>query len=63
VGRKPHPSDRRKNTVSLTARGAAAFEDGARVVADAEDRFLAPLPPAGARDLRAALQALVSGGP
>jgi DNA-binding MarR family transcriptional regulator len=63
VERRPHPSDRRKNTVALTAQGTTTFERGARAVADAEDRFLDLLTPVAARDLRAALQTLISGGP
>jgi DNA-binding MarR family transcriptional regulator len=63
VERRPHPADRRKNTVALTAIGRATYDGGVRVVGEAEEQFLAPLDPAAARDLRTALRAVISGGP
>lgn len=58
VERRGHPSDRRKNTLVLTADGTNALDRAARVVAGAEARFLAPLGAGPAGDLRSALQLL-----
>jgi len=62
VERRRHPSDRRKNTVELTADGATTVERATQAVAEAENRFLAALDPAQATELRAALQKLVAAG-
>ena len=63
VARHPHPADRRKNVVDLTAEGRALFDRAARAVEDAERRFLAPLDDAAARGLRDALQRVVTAAP
>lgn len=58
VERRGHPADRRKNTLVLTAEGAAVLERADAVAAEAEARFLAPLGPDRADELRSALQLL-----
>jgi DNA-binding MarR family transcriptional regulator len=59
VARLPHPADRRKNVVELTADGRDVFDKATRAYEDAERRFLAALDPAESRLLRQALQRLV----
>jgi len=58
VERRGHPADRRKNTLVLTADGTAVLDRATAVAAAAEARFLDPLGPAAATDLRTALQLL-----
>jgi DNA-binding MarR family transcriptional regulator len=60
VSRHPHPEDRRRNVVELTAVGRDVLERGTRASDEAEREFLAPLDPQTARQLRAALRALVT---
>ena len=43
VARAPHPSDRRRNVVSLTAAGRAELARLDAVVDQAQEQFLAPL--------------------
>jgi DNA-binding MarR family transcriptional regulator len=43
VERHPHPGDRRRNLVELTARGRQVLDEGTRATREAERRFLAPL--------------------
>jgi DNA-binding MarR family transcriptional regulator len=62
VERRPHPGDRRRNVVELTAKGHRVMDEALRATRDAEGRFLAPLGDAGARRFREALQALVASG-
>jgi DNA-binding MarR family transcriptional regulator len=59
VERRPHPSDRRKNIVELTAVGRRTLADATRAADDAERRFLGPLGEEGARQFKAALRALL----
>ncbi|AQZ60381.1 Transcriptional regulator, MarR family [[Actinomadura] parvosata subsp. kistnae] len=59
VGRRPHPADRRKNIVEPTERGREVLAEAGRLVAAAEEEFLAPLPDADARQLRDALERLI----
>jgi DNA-binding MarR family transcriptional regulator len=60
VERRPHPEDRRKNAVALTAAGREALPAATAAIEDAEARMLAPLSPADAAALRRALRALVA---
>lgn len=64
VGRRPHPGDRRKNMVELTEHGRETLSAATRVMDEAEEAFLAPLPADDAQLLRDALSRLVppSGG-
>ncbi|SRR6266545_2146349 len=62
VARHPHPADRRKNVVDLTAEGRDVFDRAGRASEDAERRFLAPLDDAAARALRDALHRIVTAG-
>jgi DNA-binding MarR family transcriptional regulator len=62
VARHPHPADRRKNVVDLTAEGRALYDKASRATEDAERRFLAPLDAAAARGLKDALQRIVAAG-
>jgi DNA-binding MarR family transcriptional regulator len=61
VTRHPHPDDRRKNVVDLTAAGREVFDRATRASDDAERRFLAPLDDVTARRLKEALRLLVAG--
>lgn len=63
VARHPHPADRRKNVVDLTAEGRVLYDKADRAAEDAERRFLAPLDPAAARGLRDALRRIVTAAP
>jgi DNA-binding MarR family transcriptional regulator len=58
VARRPHPADRRKNVVELTADGEKARVDAGAAATTAQERFLAPLGAAGAEQFVAALRAL-----
>jgi DNA-binding MarR family transcriptional regulator len=60
VKRNPHPADRRKNTVELTAAGRDVRPRATRASLDAERRFLAPLGEADAERLKEALSTLVA---
>jgi DNA-binding MarR family transcriptional regulator len=59
VVRTPHPSDRRKNVVALTASGRDTLIRASAASEEAEQRFLAPLTGAEAARLRATLQKLI----
>jgi DNA-binding MarR family transcriptional regulator len=59
VTRRPHADDRRKNVVELTAAGRATLSPATEAGDEAERRFLAPLGPAGADQLKHALLTLV----
>ncbi len=59
VERHPHPDDRRKNIVALTAAGRETMAGAARAAGDAERRFLEPLGETGAQQLKDALRALL----
>ena len=63
VTRHPHPADRRKNVVDLTAAGRDMFAKATRASDDAERRFLAPLDDVAARRLKDALRILVTTEP
>jgi DNA-binding MarR family transcriptional regulator len=60
VERRPHPADRRKNAVALTAAGRDVLAAATSAIHDAEARLLAPLSPADAATLRRALHTLVA---
>jgi len=60
VERRPHPRDRRRNIVDLTAAGRETLGRATRVSDDVERRFLAPLGEAGAQRLKDALHVLIS---
>lgn len=59
VARHPHAGDRRRNVVELTPAGKRTLRAATEASDAAEQRFLAPLTEPAARQLRAALQALV----
>jgi DNA-binding MarR family transcriptional regulator len=59
VERSPHPEDRRKNVVALTAAGRETMAAAAGAADDAERRFLAPLGEAGAQQFTGALRILL----
>jgi DNA-binding MarR family transcriptional regulator len=60
VVRHPHPEDRRKNVVELTAPGRDTLRDATQAGDDAERRFLAPLTEAAGQQLKAALRKLLT---
>ncbi len=60
VERRPHPGDRRRNVVELTAAGRQTLRKGTLATGDAERQFLSPLGEADAQRLRDALRLLVS---
>ena len=62
VERHPHPGDRRRNVVELTAAGHRVLDEAMRATRDAERRFLAPLGDAGAERFRDALRSLIAAG-
>jgi DNA-binding MarR family transcriptional regulator len=59
VARRPHPSDRRKNVVELTAAGQRTLVEAGAAADAAQERFLAPLGTTGAEDFLAALRTLL----
>lgn len=59
VGRRPHPDDRRRNVVELTATGRDTLAGATLASDDAERRFLASLSPRDAERLKDALRAVV----
>ncbi len=61
VERHPHPDDRRKNLVALTAAGRETLAAATRALDEAERRFLGPLGEAGAREFTEALRRLLAG--
>jgi DNA-binding MarR family transcriptional regulator len=62
VLRSPHPSDRRKNAVTVTAAGAAALSRCAALAEAANAELLAPLTPDEQRQLMALLTRLHEAG-
>jgi DNA-binding MarR family transcriptional regulator len=59
VTRHPHAGDRRRNVVELTPAGRRTLHAATEASDAAEQRFLGPLTEPAARQLRAALQAIV----
>jgi DNA-binding MarR family transcriptional regulator len=59
VARAPHPDDRRKNTVSITARGRDVLDRGTRASELAEAEFLAELTENEAWQLKSLLRTLI----
>jgi DNA-binding MarR family transcriptional regulator len=57
--RTPDPEDRRRNTISITAAGRRQLTQLDRLLAAAQDEFLAPLPAADRRNLIDLLTRLV----
>lgn len=60
VQRAPDPGDRRRNIVSLTPTGRRRLARLDRLIAEAEDRVLAPLDPAERTELVRLLRALAA---
>ena len=63
VERHPHPDDRRKNVVELTAAGRETLAAASRATIDAERRFLEPLGEEGAQRFTDALRTLFATPP
>jgi DNA-binding MarR family transcriptional regulator len=61
VERRPHPGDRRKKVVELTARGQDTRRRATQASEDVERRFLAALDDDDAKRLKEALRALIGG--
>ncbi|MGP3960977.1 MarR family winged helix-turn-helix transcriptional regulator [Nonomuraea sp. 3N208] len=59
VKRAPDPEDRRRNIITITAAGRSQITHLDRLLAAAQDEFLAPLPAADRRDLIDLLTRLV----
>jgi DNA-binding MarR family transcriptional regulator len=59
VTRRAHSEDRRRNAVELTATGRDVFEQATKAGDEAERRFLAPLSPHDADQLRRTLRLLI----
>lgn len=59
VERRPHPEDRRKNTVVLTKKGREMLRRGARVIDECERRFLAALGEPAAEQLKNGLHTVI----
>jgi len=59
VRRRPHPTDRRKNLLDVTAAGRRVVTAATPAVEAAERAFLAPLAPGEADQLRRMLRVLV----
>ncbi|MBY8877227.1 MarR family winged helix-turn-helix transcriptional regulator [Actinacidiphila acidipaludis] len=60
VTRRPDPNDRRRNAIELTERGLALYRKADAAYVAAEGRFLAPLDPAVATQLRQALRTVLA---
>ena len=60
LSRHPRPEDRRKNVVALTKVGRDTLRDATKANDEAEHRFLSALTPPAARQLKMALQTLVT---
>lgn len=58
VERHPHPTDRRKNTVTLTPAGRAILKTGATIIDNCEHQFLAAL--TAPAHLKHALQTVIT---
>lgn len=61
VARAPDPSDRRRNSVSLTRSGRAALRRFDKLVVAADEELLAPLSAADRKQLLAMLERIVTG--
>lgn len=61
VERRPDPSDRRRNIVTLTPRGVRRLDELSAVLGDAQDVLLSSLPDEDRDALVALLRALVTG--
>ncbi len=61
VERRPDPSDRRRNIVTLTPRGVRRLDELSAVLGDAQDVLLSALPDEDRDALVALLRALVTG--
>ena len=61
VERRPDPSDRRRNIVTLTPRGARRLDELGAALAAAQAAFLSPLPGPDREVLVSLLSALVTG--
>lgn len=61
VERRPDPSDRRRNIVTLTHRGARRLDELGAALADAQAALLSPLPGPDREVLVSLLSALVTG--
>jgi DNA-binding MarR family transcriptional regulator len=61
VSRTPDPTDRRRNSVSLTRSGRAALRRFDRLVVAADDELLAPLSATDRKQLLTLLERLVTG--
>ena len=59
VARHPHADDRRRNVVELTAAGQDTLRLATEASDEAERRFLAPLSPAAAQQLKEALRSVL----
>ncbi len=59
VERAPHPADRRRNVVALTAHGRDTVKSATRASDEAEREFLKPLGQAAGPQLKAVLRALI----
>jgi DNA-binding MarR family transcriptional regulator len=59
VTRRTHSEDRRRNAVELTVTGRDVFEQATKAGDEAERRFLAPLSPHDADQLRRTLRLLI----
>ena len=59
IQRSRHPANRRAYHIALTAAGEQLRDRTAAVLADCDDRFLAPLPAAEREHLRTLLRALL----
>ena len=60
VERGPDPSDGRRNVVTITPSGRRRLDELAKLLAEVEDRVLAPLTPAQREQLTELLTALVT---
>ncbi|WP_305784267.1 MarR family winged helix-turn-helix transcriptional regulator [Symbioplanes lichenis] len=59
VARRPDPGDRRRNIVELTEQGERTLDAARTAYREAEEDFLAAVPPQAAAQLRATLRELV----
>ncbi|MFI6170624.1 MarR family winged helix-turn-helix transcriptional regulator [Nocardia sp. NPDC051052] len=59
VERRPHPGDRRKNTVILTKKGRDMLRRGARLIDECERQFLAALRGPAAEQLKNNLHTVI----
>ncbi|MGH6654295.1 MAG: MarR family winged helix-turn-helix transcriptional regulator [Actinocrinis sp.] len=59
VERRPHPADRRRNVVALTAHGRDTVKKATRASEEAEREFLKPLGQGAGPQFKAVLRALI----